>query len=411
MSSEPQACLMAANAVSISASLVTSSCMVSLEPSDSASGCTRSLNFSLTYEKASSAPSRCMAWAMPQAMERSDATPTMSARFPLRKPMCIPNVELTKAGILPAPPSRRGRNQCRRTLTVSFWPGRSVVCLLMPFQLTRSDTVTPNTLRDARQRVAAAHLVGNLARAARRRTASSPQRRACSARVSARPAACRQGPCRSGARASRRPCDCAWRCATASRRCAPRARRDDARLRPPWPSTRAAASMTLAGRLTTAVGHAQLAADHERRAVLPRLFMSRTTIAWVLYFLAIEATDSPDFTLCRDTRTRSSWLSRSRFRLNASAVSRGSSRKCGPAGSVAQRWKPGLSSYTSSSVMPASSAASVRSSWPPVSTLHEVGLVRNRAERDAVVLGVRDQAAHGHAASARRRGFRPAGSG
>ena len=28
----------------------------------------------------------------------------------------------------------------------------------------------------------------------------------------------------------------------------------------------------------------------------------------------------------------------------------------------------GLSSYTSSSVMPASSAASVRSSWPPVST-------------------------------------------
>ena len=124
--------------------------------------------------------------------------------------------------------------------------------------------------------------------------------------------------------------------------------------------------------------------------------MSRTTMGCVLYFLAIDATDSPVFTLCSETRTRSSGLSSSRFLLKASAASRGSSRKCGPAGSVAQRWKPGLSSYTSSSVMPASSAASVRSSWPPVSTLREVGLVGNRAERDAVVLGIRHEAAHGH---------------
>src|SRR5688572_17829153 len=36
-------------------------------------------------------------------------------------------------------------NQRRRTLTVSFCPTRSVECLLMPFQFTRSDTVTPNT--------------------------------------------------------------------------------------------------------------------------------------------------------------------------------------------------------------------------------------------------------------------------
>src|SRR4029078_6573578 len=31
-----------------------------------------------------------MAWAIPQAMERSDATPTISARLPLRNPMCLP---------------------------------------------------------------------------------------------------------------------------------------------------------------------------------------------------------------------------------------------------------------------------------------------------------------------------------
>src|SRR6478752_4119753 len=87
MSSESQDLRRVANAESISPSLVTSSCMVSFEPSDSARGCTRSLNFSLTYENASSAPSRCMACAMPQAMERSVATPTMRARLPARNPM------------------------------------------------------------------------------------------------------------------------------------------------------------------------------------------------------------------------------------------------------------------------------------------------------------------------------------
>ena len=57
-----------------------------------------------------------------------------------------------EAGILPASPGEDRRGiQRRRTLTVSFWPGRSVECLLMPFQLTRSDTVTPNTcaMRDS----------------------------------------------------------------------------------------------------------------------------------------------------------------------------------------------------------------------------------------------------------------------
>src|SRR6185312_9070535 len=38
---------------------------------------------------ASSAPSRCMTWAMPQAIERSVATPTIRARLPARNPMQI----------------------------------------------------------------------------------------------------------------------------------------------------------------------------------------------------------------------------------------------------------------------------------------------------------------------------------
>ncbi len=100
--------------------------------------------------------------------------------------------------------------------------------------------------------------------------------------------------------------------------------------------------MTLAGRLTTAVGTRSSAPSTSRSPLSE--FMSRMTTGCVLYFLAIEATDSPFFTVCTDTRTRSSGLSNSRLRRNDSAVSRGTSRKCGPAGSVAQRWKPGFSS-------------------------------------------------------------------
>src|SRR5215472_6392841 len=66
--------------------------MVRRAPSECASGSTRSRILSFTYEKASSAPSRCIACAMPQAIERSVATPTMKARLPARKPIavCLP---------------------------------------------------------------------------------------------------------------------------------------------------------------------------------------------------------------------------------------------------------------------------------------------------------------------------------
>ena len=89
MSMPPHWRLISSNAASVCSSTVTSSGITSGEPTDCASGTTRSFILSLTYEKASSAPSRCMAWAMPQAIERSVATPTIKARLPARKPMVV----------------------------------------------------------------------------------------------------------------------------------------------------------------------------------------------------------------------------------------------------------------------------------------------------------------------------------
>src|SRR5262245_10761316 len=87
MSRLPQSRFNLSNAAEISSSFVTSSGMMIFEPSDSASGVTRSFILSFRYVNASSAPSRCMACAMPQAMERSVATPTMRARLPARNPI------------------------------------------------------------------------------------------------------------------------------------------------------------------------------------------------------------------------------------------------------------------------------------------------------------------------------------
>src|SRR5581483_9767962 len=80
---------MRSNAASICSSEVTSRGIVKREPTEAASGSTRSLRRSFAYEKASSAPSRCIACAIPQAIERSVATPTMSARLPARKAMLM----------------------------------------------------------------------------------------------------------------------------------------------------------------------------------------------------------------------------------------------------------------------------------------------------------------------------------
>src|SRR5579862_8635031 len=56
---------------------------------DAASGSRRSLNVSLAYENASSAPWACIACAMPQAIERSVATPTIRARLPDNIPIVL----------------------------------------------------------------------------------------------------------------------------------------------------------------------------------------------------------------------------------------------------------------------------------------------------------------------------------
>src|ERR1700734_3209592 len=82
----------------MSSSLATSMGKVMSECSERARGTTRSAMRSM-YEKASSAPSRCMAWAIPQAMERSVARPTMRARLPLRKPILIPFLPLLPARV------------------------------------------------------------------------------------------------------------------------------------------------------------------------------------------------------------------------------------------------------------------------------------------------------------------------
>ena len=152
MSSEPQACLMAANAASISASLVTSSGRMSFEPSDSASGCDALLELLVDVGER-----ELGAFAMHGLRDapgdgtigrNADDERALSAQEPH---VYLPLAESTRPAFCQPRTGEGSEISGRRTLTVSFWPGRSVDCLLMPFQLTRSDTVTPNTcaMRDS----------------------------------------------------------------------------------------------------------------------------------------------------------------------------------------------------------------------------------------------------------------------
>jgi hypothetical protein len=61
---------------------VTSHGMTSFDPVSAASGSTRFLSASPCYVKASSAPLRAHAWAIPHAMERLFATPMIRPRLP-----------------------------------------------------------------------------------------------------------------------------------------------------------------------------------------------------------------------------------------------------------------------------------------------------------------------------------------
>src|SRR5258708_5840923 len=88
MSNPSQRDFRCANPFEISSSEPTSMTKVISEPNCLASGTTRSVIRSICAN-ASSAPWACMACAMPQAMERSVARPTISARLPLKKPIYI----------------------------------------------------------------------------------------------------------------------------------------------------------------------------------------------------------------------------------------------------------------------------------------------------------------------------------
>src|SRR5882724_939117 len=86
MSNPSQRDFRCANPFEISSSDPTSMTKVMSEPSCLASGTTRSVMRSICAN-ASSAPWACMDCAMPQAMERSVARPTINARLPLKKPI------------------------------------------------------------------------------------------------------------------------------------------------------------------------------------------------------------------------------------------------------------------------------------------------------------------------------------
>ena len=124
--------------------------------------------------------------------------------------------------------------------------------------------------------------------------------------------------------------------------------------------------------------------------------MSRTTMGWVLYFFAMDATDSPFFTVCSETRTRSSGLSSSRLRRErVGGVARQQQEvRAGRIGGPAMEAGVELVHFVERDAGEFGRERQIELAAGV--DLHEVGLVRNRAERDAVVLGIRDEAAHGH---------------
>ena len=81
-SSVPQASFRVSKTASMLASSVTSQGSTSSERTDSASGLTRRANASPWYVNANSAPCAAQALAMPQAIERSLATPMINPRLP-----------------------------------------------------------------------------------------------------------------------------------------------------------------------------------------------------------------------------------------------------------------------------------------------------------------------------------------
>ena len=80
--------------------LWTSQGSTKVDPSRAASGLTRFSMSISTDEKPTSAPSRWSAWAMPQAIEWSLASPKIRARLPSSRPICVAYLPVTSPATL-----------------------------------------------------------------------------------------------------------------------------------------------------------------------------------------------------------------------------------------------------------------------------------------------------------------------
>src|ERR1700722_3689827 len=136
-----------------------------LEPNAFAASSTRFFSESLTYVNASCAPSRCIASAIPHAIDRWLMMPVISARFPCRNPMMPPRliVSANFSGQRAAASVRAGRKGCRRR---DLGLGNGQAQTLSEMQRRRALQVVPAqqivdphmlVMRNAPQRFAGAH--------------------------------------------------------------------------------------------------------------------------------------------------------------------------------------------------------------------------------------------------------------
>ncbi len=144
---------MAANALSISASLVTSSGRTIFEPSDSASGCDAFLELLVDVGEREFGAFAVHGLGDAPGDGTIGCDADDECAFTAEEPHVVcPLADEKPAFCQLRQKGREGTlDQRPRTLTVSFWPGRSTDWRLMPFQLTRSETETPNTcaIRDS----------------------------------------------------------------------------------------------------------------------------------------------------------------------------------------------------------------------------------------------------------------------
>src|SRR5208283_1477103 len=146
MSKASQCVFRCAKPRAMSSSSATSMAKVMPDSNCLASGTTRSAMRSMC-EKARTAPSRCMACAMPQAMERSVARPTIRARLAFRNPMIAPSFFLASTLIVVG-----GVDVHDQPLS-----GSDLMVLVQPVPALELGDRDLKLTRNAEHRVAAAH--------------------------------------------------------------------------------------------------------------------------------------------------------------------------------------------------------------------------------------------------------------